>query len=380
MRQKTLILLFLICVLSLTFGCGGTDSDSDPSTSPGQDGDDDDAVDPADDDDDDTAVDDDDSAYDDDDSPLPLPEIVFPPYPFWDNDAFAINEQKIATLAAEYCEEKGADADSADFFYHALPQAAFAALHDGVDGELAKTYMGDLYLSGFFGGVWLVSVLHPGIDKDAGPFDRLDWLFDGIAGIVAGQMTLVYGGTDGEIVTGAGKHARLMTPLYGYNRGYVEQVLASPPDGVQAPQGVLECGTRTVFDCRAPIFEPTFASDYDGVLDALIVPTNPRWEEMAAVAEKAERSVNVGSFIWDYLPLSNLTEEAYFQLIDLSLSFLMISKVSALGNMAAYSDAVPETGRRTLAVDTGMMAWAGSYFLGLRGGYISDEVPELICP
>ena len=356
--------VMVLCLGSL-FGCWG-----------GGDDDDDDDVDDDDDDDDDDSVQDDDSAPQ-------TAQLVIPPYPFWQNDAFRVDQDQVEDLATEYCFEHS-EPSSEDFFFGWLPMRSFDRLFaPGTSKTDNKTLLGNLYLSGFFGGVWLKPVLFPATPGDdsslKGSFDNLKWIFDLLVSQTGRQTRIARDGTDEDVLAAAHNHIYVLIYIYAYNRGYLEQIIAHPPSGTPFLEDWLVCQDEQLLDCTSAQVVFPFLDRYNSALDKLLVMPNARWEQMASLAHNATWFVDQGAGVWEVIDISMMSENDYRLLVGLSLNFLLASKVSVLGNMTAWADEQPAQGRYSLMIDSGMLLWAGSYVMGLLPS-TGDQLPELICP
>ncbi len=358
----------LALVLAFAFvACG------DPSTGSGSD---DNAGDDADDDaDDDDASDDDDTADDDVD---PAAHVTLPDYPWWPNDAMAVDGALLDTHATAYC-ETAAEPNAPDFLLGELPLASFDAL---CAGEVAApASMGSLYLSGYFGGLWLRDALDGLFTKDGTSegFESLAPVFRAVAWMAGRSQAVLASGDDGAILAEARSGIAVLAMLFGYNRGYLDQILAHPPDGATPPDGVVECGDN-VFDCVVPDSPYGFMTRFDAALASLADPPNDRWAELGALVDLAEAATAQGELVWNAIPLDALDQDGYDRLIDLSAGFLVAAKAAVLGDMTAWANETPGDAECSLLLDGGMWAWSMSYFMGLASPASPGTFPTLECP
>lgn len=367
------VLYIVVLVLAgsawiVSSGCGGTNDDSDSSESSDSD------------DDDDSGTDDDDD--DNDDTSPGRADIVLPPYPFWPNDAFVVNEVFMEDLATVYCAAHPDFASAQEFFMGALPMESFDLVYNDQPPVGPSMLMGDLYISGYFGGLWLRDVLNPPRtkDNDDDEFASLRVPFELMAQWVAEQLTVAANGADSDVIEAARGQVIMLLALYGYNLGYLEQIIEHPPAGIEPPTEKLSCHEDQLLDCDSPSLPWPFLERYADSIVNLREPPNDAWAQLAEMTENAEFFVEQGRRVWQFIPLDNLTVEGYALLIDLSVYFLMASKAAALGAMTSWADALPQEGRFALLVSAGMVSWGGSYFLGLASPASSDGFPILTCP
>lgn len=361
-----LIILLSGC-WALATGCGG---DDDESTDSGLAPDDDDASSP-------TPADDDDN---NDDTAGQSAQVLLPSYPYWPNDAIFPDPAHLEELATEYCLSDPADAATDEFFFGWLPMRAFDLFFAESAAVPLETLLGDLYLSGFFGGVWLRSALasasNSGVATDDS-FAQLRWIFTVLTRIAAGQLDLIRQGENTQVLSAARQHLNILLFIYAYNLGYIRQIIQNPPPGAADFSEWLVCNGDQMLDCASPVVDFPFLDCYSAALVKLSDPPNMKWEQMAQLEQSAERFIDQGEWVWRMIDISGLSPEVFELLVRLSLNFLLASRGSALGNMTCWADGLPAEGRYSLRLDMGMVIWSGSYFMGLTAG--TNELPELIC-
>ncbi len=317
-----------------------------------------------------------------DDGETERAKVILPSYPFWANDAFQVNLDEIEEMATEYCYENS-EPSSEDFFFGWLPMGSFDLFFDtGRSKPENKVLLGNLYVSGYFGGVWLRLALHPekhGDDFSKDSFDMVRWIFNLLVSFTSQQSEVVETGEDDEVKSAAYSHIFSLIYIYAYNRGYLEQIIEHPPSGSPYLDDWLECEGGQLLDCESAKVDLPFLDRYDVALENLLAPPNPRWQEMALLSQNAEGLIELGANVWQVIDISVLNEKDYRLLVDLSLAFLLASKVSVLGNMTTWADEMPEEGRLSLMVDSGMTLWSGAYLMGFMASTDKD-LPELFCP
>ncbi len=365
--MKTILSLLLLLCLPLIWSCGGDDDDADDDATPV--------------DDDTAAVDDDTASADDDavdDDTGARAQVILPDYPFWPNNAYVIDLELLEDLATAYCAAHPDDASAEDFFYGELALASFDWFYADEGQPKLEALMGDFYISGFFGGLWLKQALNPAKDERRVDFLRLT--FQAMAGYTAAQIETSEQATDGEVCAAARRHVGPQVFIYAYNLGYLEEILAHPPAGSPSLADLLVCQDGQLLDCDSPEMDWAFLDRYDAAIAKLRQPPTGAWQELAALTENAEVFVAQGHAVWQRISLEHLDPEGYRLLVRLSLNFLLASKVAALGHMTAWADTAPGDGRDSLLTDAGMITWAGSYFMGLAARDATGEFPQLICP
>ncbi len=330
--------------------------------------------------------------------------IIIPDMPFWDNSVLEIDPLLIQDHGSEYCAGGREAPSSADFLLGYLALRSSDDLCQlPPDKEVLGKVLGSLYLSGFFGGVWLRDALHP---RDADPEGLARTLMSAVVAappeeipegesqpvfrIIANVAgSLIDTGLEGRSVFAANfmsLYPFLM--IYGYNLGYLEYILANPPLGVVAPENVFEC--REFLDCEQPGTSLATLEKYKPVLDNLYNretladqgASSFRWLQLNGAIEDWGRSSKVlGESVWmNIMDMSAMRAPAYELLVDLSAGFMLVAELSLLPTMQGYAEQDLEAGRCGLFQEAAMVVWAGSYFMGLASSLPEGTFPELQCP
>ncbi len=353
--------------------------------------------------------------------------VVIPSYPFWPNDAMVVDSTLVSDMAADYC-ASNADPSSEGFFYGDLPLASIDALCTTPDAGV-PSLLGNLYLSGYFGGIWLRDNLDDdaaarapttrvfpwftaaaqaldGDDKDLGargsirpapapPGDLsgfgeapglrngslFQWaMFQAIARAAGAQTKTAQQGGALEVVFANRASLPLLLSIYGYNLGYTMFLLDSPPDGAETMQGILVCDDY-VMACYSPAIDLALLDRFWPAITNLQYPPSPRWQRMdALVQEFAAGSVQAGEDVWaDIMSDTTISAEAYPMLMTLSTGFLLVSDAAALGGIGAWAAGDTAGGRCALLAQAGLTVWSGSYFMGLVSDAPPGTTPTLQC-
>ena len=316
-------------------------------------------------------------------------EIDLPPYPRVATDTFTVDEGAIEADAEAYCAENPRG-DAVDFYLGALPQGALDALCLAPDPDVAAL-LGDLYVSGYFGGLWLRDALLPssqriplplpaGVGEGArGPL--LDAAVVKALGAAAGRaVERATAGGDREAVVATRAALAPLLYLYGYNLGYLQVLVAHPPPGMPAPVGSLSCGPE-LLDCQSDEVLLAVFDAYEPALSAIAQPDSPRWRRVAALVEaNGASAVAEGAAVWeDILAEDDVAAEAYLPLVDVSVGFLMVTDAAVLAASTAWGEGDPEAARCALLLEAGLTVWSGSYFLGLASDDPPGTFPQLSC-
>lgn len=342
-------------------------------------------------------------------------EVTLPTYPYWVNPTFRVSQSTLDDAAGSWCAEQGADADPLDFFYGALALDSLDALcQDSLTDAQRDKLLGSLYISGYFGGIWLRDALQdtsltsqldsrlaarlfppqvlakspggrsrvlarPGSSlRNGSPAEFA--VFQSMALEVARTRKTAEQGTDEEVVDQNYQSIPDLLYLYGYNLGYIEVLYANPPEGVDLPEDALVCGDY-LLDCSSPDISLDSLTRFEAALDKLQLPPDAAWQTMAdQVVEYGESSVQSGIETWEaILADSTISSSAFLPLIDLSVGYLLVSDAATLGAMTAWADGQPSEGRCALQLQAGLSLWSGAYFMGLASDDPAGTAPTLSC-
>jgi hypothetical protein len=159
---------------------------------------------------------------------------------------------------------------------------------------------------------------------------------------------------------------------FGYNQGYLLEILESPPAGITPPDGFLVPGGPLWCGYGNPRLE-VLAGLHDISTRLASFPT-AGWRAVGKVVqERQPAELERGRQVWSTgLSMQGFSQAAYDQLLDVSSSFLEIIQATAL--MAARACAANDLGcARSAAFANGCVApWLGAYALGLM-----DNRPDL---
>ncbi len=151
---------------------------------------------------------------------------------------------------------------------------------------------------------------------------------------------------------------------FGYNQGYLLQIVEQPPGRVESPPDVIRP--------RGPL-----CCSYDDPRLRAIEALAPAAEKLAAGAAgweehaqsiparqaEAEKS---GRGVWSTgLSVEGFTPAGYAQLLALSSSFLEVTQAVALSALSALCEGDTDSGRRAALAHACLLPWTGSYAMGL---------------
>lgn len=308
--------------------------------------------------------------------------VTLPAYPFAETPTLVVDGAHLEAEAAQTCAGTQGAITAADFLLGALPLAATDELCEA-PRERAVLRLGDLYVSGYFGGVWLRDGLgggmsHPGGDGSEEPSDPMQ-MFTMLVDGATYHLDLSYDADDDKLVDLADDAIGVLLLLYGYNRGYLEVVLEHPPAGTTAPAEALACAS--FLDCALPGVSLAPLERFRPALALLAAPPDERWQKMATRADAiADVAVARGRSTWEEI-LGNATFGAadYPRLVALSAGYLAVSQAAVLSAMIAYASEDAPAGRCSRRLQAGLTVWSESYFLGLSSDAPPGTFPDLAC-
>jgi len=250
----------------------------------------------------------------------------------------------------------GQGCDPARFLYGTLPLAALDGLCGTDDTTPDEVLLGDLYVSGFSGGVWLArDVL--GRPVRPGPFRQAP---GPLADMAAHGLDVARAGGQGAEAYAAQGLGPLLF-MHGYNRGYLEVVLAKAPPDLDPPVSVSFSGLlRTDTDA----FDLTSRNRFDATRAAIDHPGGS-WLGTRLLVEMVVRaSIPMGRAVWNILAADGLPSDSYRNLVDLSAGFLLATEATVLATVAsAHGDR--DATACAVRLQTGLGVWTASYFAGL---------------
>jgi len=301
--------------------------------------------------------------------------------------SFTVSPESIAEVAADYVADGGDAADAPRFFFGDLAVTSLDTLAGpDLTPERAGLQLGNLAVSGYFGGIWLRDNLREApAPADAAPALTAGTsdltvsaigirLFDALAGGLMGAAT-----TRSDWIARTAAHASVpvLLALYGYNRGYLEVLLENPPAGVPSMQDTLTCDG--FLGCRSDAFPLEIATRYDGALARLDAPPSLGWQEMKLWTAVLEGATGAGRVVWEAIARAGAFSPASYQaLVELSSAYLMVSKAAVLSSMIGYADGDAGLARSSLRLQSGLWIWSGAYFAGLASTAPAGTLPEIV--
>lgn len=309
----------------------------------------------------------------------PMVSVSLPDYPFWANDVIREDPDLLDQLASEYAARVGGDLDVARFLYGEVPVVAFDRIFDGdADVEAAPGLLWLFHVSGYFGGAWLRDQIDRAQPDSAlagihVPPTEEDFMAtvatagEGIDAAAADDST-VLDHVEGALFVPEGDDTGGLIDTFGYNQGYMLEILESPPEGLATPDeyavtcaGPLRCEYATPKLAALEALAPTaqaLADRADGYAD-LVDP----------IMATQEPAVERGRAVWSSgLSVQGFPQAEYDQLLDVSSSFLETVQATALAAVEATVGDDTDLARRAAIADAAMTVWLTAYVTGLTEG------------
>ena len=313
----------------------------------------------------------------------PTVSVDLPPMPVSKTRAYTVSQPAITDAATAYVAAGGDPADSPRFFFGDLATSSLDILASrSLTRDQVRVEMGNLAVSGYFGGIWLRDNLRaeppqPGQPVRAG--SQTGGVVSAIglrmfSQLVAGLSTV----SKVPLISSLTAHASVpvLLALYGYNKGYLEYLLDNPPAGVPSMRDTLTC--KGFLDCNSSLVKLEIANRYDGALVDLAHPPTLRWAEMKLWSSALELTTGAGSFVWKIIGAGGFSPTSYASLVDLSSAYLMISKAATLASMQSYADRDRELASAALLLQGGLWMWSGAYFSGLASNAPRGTIPTIV--
>ena len=327
-----------------------------------------------------------------DDEPV---AVALVDYPFWPNGVAVEAPAALDALAATYVEGLGAgeDPEMERFLFGDLAVRVFDEVFEGTTTERRQELMWMLHLSGYFGGRWLRGEILAA-EQDAAPVLSVDVTpsesgFRDTVARAEARLSAI-DGTDEEILAAAraalfdtppavegDDPIRGLTDSFGYNRGYMLQILEDPPEGIEAsPQFQINCGG--LFDCVYVTPKLAVLPELGSFQAAINSDDPPDPALVAELIPVQEAAIPRGRAVWSGgLSVQGFSQESYDQLLDVSSSFLETVQATALINAKAVAEGDVAAARTGLAAEAAQIVWLTAYFDGLLNadGQADIELP-----
>ena len=207
-----------------------------------------------------------------------------PRYPACMDAGITIDFSRLERLRSEYQGAQGQDASDVDFMFSWLPGRIFSGILYGefhVHG--LPSDFGLAYWSGFNGGIWLNRSIHSGDDLGIAPAWLLGQLrrpmLCYLGNRTSKRLKLIETGGTREKRKTAEESVGFLARTYGYNRGYLVEIVEHPPAGAKGREDILVCGD--FLDCRYGLSRQDILEQLLPVRAKLSDPPDRAWEKVA---------------------------------------------------------------------------------------------------
>jgi hypothetical protein len=294
--------------------------------------------------------------------------IELPDHPWFPNDVMSPDPALLDALAAD---ESGT---VERLLFGRVPLRLFGdALTTDLDAYPVAGALWVMHLSGYFGGVWLrreiaralpdAPLLGVDITPDAAVFEELTSAqADALAALA---------GDDAQALEYSAAQSAPQLDGYGYNHGYLVEILEAPPAGLTSPPG---------FFTAPGLLDATYAVDEIAGLDELrrrFADELGRLDVTALNAQQTEAHER-GRSVWSTgLSVQGFPQAEYEQLLELSAYFLQGTQAAAIAAILATADRDASLARRGALVAALLAPWTISYRMGLLDGRADRALPSL---
>ncbi len=282
----------------------------------------------------------------------------------------AYDDAAMEALAAAYLRQlpDGSQDDWKRFLFGWVPVQVF----DGIltPGSIAIPPPGFLHLlfeSGYWGGAWLRSVLRAAqpdgmLSKVGFPPDRAALE---AAGAKARAALEVAAGDDETVLAHALAHLAEHVAGFGYNLGYLLEIVEFPPEGAPDRGGFVREAGLLQADYATPRLNTTAA--LRPVAEHLDAANLEAWSALAdEIGPARDAEFARGRQVWSTgLSAQGLDAEDYDQLLDVSASFLEVMQATAVTTCQAVVEGDAEAARRAAVATAGIAPWLAAYGAGL---------------
>ena len=317
-------------------------------------------------------------------------QINLPPYPFFDNLRTVMTEDLalLNRLVNAYARTTpAATQNPIDFLSRYVPVYVFEQTlrPSESDDQSLPTLLWLMHLAGYFGGVWLRDAFirfpvpgspnpRPGAPPTASSFDTvvtgINAALTAFSGDDAGAIAYAEGSLRGAPLQG-------LTDSYGYNAGYLDQILTgSKPTNAKAPAGYFTYHDTVLFDGTYGIKEIQPLDNWRRRTEQAASQPGSRYAQIVngaggADALPAIQSAGVarGKATWSpqnvFLAITNYDQPTYNLLLVTSVYFLQCIQATGLAALAASAVGNADWARSAVRSNAMTVPYGGSYGVGL---------------
>jgi hypothetical protein len=292
---------------------------------------------------------------------LPSISVAVPDYPFWKNELIAPDATALDALAGER-----AGAARGDAFVFLCGSAPLALFERTLAGAPSQGALWILHLSGYFGGVWLRGEIRRAQPDSMLARAGAEPTRESFLALVERARPAVAAARAGDTAL---RHCERsldeLAATYGYNQGYLLEIVGSPPAGLRAekdrvtPRGPFRCDfARPRLPTPPPLLQ---------VSERLAGEASPPWPALRArLLPILDTESARGRGVWSSgLSVQGFGQASYARLLDVSSSFLEAIQSVALTLLRVHAEGDASEAVRATLAHAGTTIWLGSYLLGL---------------
>jgi len=323
--------------------------------------------------------------------------VALPDHPFFPGTVMEPDPALLDELAGAYLERTPATSRAMTrFLFSDAPVELFDRIFASDDPASLPCggYLWVFHLSGYFGGVWLRDELArsghneaiagfsvtPSEDAFVEETDRAARALTAASGSAASLLAYA----EASLYDAPNPEPAPPTPglvdSFGYNQGYLLQIVEKPPEGLTTPPGLVVCPATAgegPLTCTYATSRLRALGESTDVSSALARGDGPYGALAARVAPLQDAGVARGRTVWDgMLNVAGFTQEAYEQLLDISSAFLETVQATVLSTVRAVAERDELAGRRGAVANACMGVWLTSYLVGITDGRPGRALPR----
>jgi hypothetical protein len=318
-------------------------------------------------------------------------QVLLPEIPFWPNDVAIEDRELLDQLGTDFVGRCGDDPpEAARFLYGDLPVIAFDRIFDGDVADLgASAILWMFHVSGYLGGVWLRGEIDVAQEQSQLAGVALPPSRDAFdQSMAAARRGLEAAAASDDDVLAYNRASLFPTgdaigitsglvENFGYNQGYLLEILESPPAGLSTPKGyAIRAAGPLACTYESPKLDvlPRFRQ----IETALANGSKPVYADLASrIAPIQEAGVVKGRGVWSGgLSVQGFPPDQYELLLNVSSSYLEDVQATALATVQAVAEGDVEIGRRAAIANSAMGLWLASYGMGLMEGRQDRAAPR----
>lgn len=276
------------------------------------------------------------------------------------------------------------------FLFGYVPIEVFDRIFSG-DIKETSGLMWLLHLSGYFGGRWLRGEIE--IAQPTAPLTLVS-IEPNVANFLVTTEKAEHGinasCSDDETVLHYSKQSLYNTqaksegsqPIqgladnFGYNKGYLLEILARPPEGCNSPEK-YQINGRGLFQCVYASPKLKILPLLTEVQEAIAISDSKYVSLVKDLIPLQEIAEPRGRSVWSSgLSVQGFPQVAYDQLLDVSSSFLETVHATGLTMIRSVIEENADQARRGSVADAAMTIWLSAYMVGLLNGKGDKVIPK----